>query len=284
MSISQPHRHFLGVERSATGRAWRDRLDDRGNARALAIAQRHGLPELLARIVAGRDVETDGVEAFWTPRSNADARPRCLTDMAVAAARFADAAVRVEPVAIFGDYDVDGATSAALLAIFLRRAGIDPMIHIPDRIFEGYGPNIEAIRSLAERGAKLLVTVDCGTTSRNRSRKRPARPRHHRHRPSPSQRGTSRSGGVVNPNRHDDLSGLGHLAAVGLVFMTMVAVKRELQPARILDRRAAAAGPAGHARPRGARHRRRRGGAQGAQSCLRGQGFDRDAAARAGRA
>ena len=68
-------------------------------------------------------------------------------------------------IAIFGDYDVDGATSAAVLAKFLRHCGNEPLIHIPDRLFEGYGPNTEAVRALAEKGARLLVTVDCGTTS-----------------------------------------------------------------------------------------------------------------------
>src|SRR4030095_4746297 len=91
--------------------------------------------------------------------------PHVVTAMEPAAARIADAAVRGEQIAIFGDYDVDGATSSALLARFLRAAGLEPIIHIPDRIFEGYGPNVEAIRSLAERGAKLLITVDCGTVS-----------------------------------------------------------------------------------------------------------------------
>jgi len=166
MTILISNRHFLGVERSATGRAWRDRLDDRGNARSLAIAQRHGMPELLARIVAGRSVEVDGVEAYLDPTiKGLMPDPEVITGIKPAASRIADAIVHGEQVAIFGDYDVDGATSAALLASFLRIAGLDPLIHIPDRIFEGYGPNVEAIRSLAERGAKLLVTVDCGTTS-----------------------------------------------------------------------------------------------------------------------
>ena len=72
-----------------------------------------------------------------------------------------------ESVAIFGDYDVDGATAAALLCRYLRHCGLDPAVHIPDRIFEGYGPNVEAIRALRARRARtLLVTVDCGTTSR----------------------------------------------------------------------------------------------------------------------
>src|SRR5215469_14669731 len=160
------NRLFLGVENSATGRSWRDRLDARGSARALAIAQRHDLPELLARIVAGRNIEIDAVEAFLDPtikRTMPD--PDVLTAMPQAAARIADAVQRGETIAIFGDYDVDGATSAALLARFLRHAGSDPLIHIPDRLFEGYGPNIPAVEALAEKGARLLVTVDCGTTS-----------------------------------------------------------------------------------------------------------------------
>src|SRR5271155_5578679 len=135
---------FLGVEHSATGRSWRDRLDARGAARALAIAQRHDVPELLARILAGRNVEVDAGEAFLDPtvkRLMPD--PYVLTAMAAGAERIADAVVRGECVAIFGDYDVDGATSSALLARFLRRGGIEPMIHIPDRLFEGYGPNVE---------------------------------------------------------------------------------------------------------------------------------------------
>src|SRR5580698_9180771 len=151
-------RLFLGVENSATGRAWRDRLDERGSARALAIAQRHDLPELLARIIAGRNIEVDAVEAFLDPAiKRAMPDPNVLTAMPAAATRIADAIVRGETIAIFGDYDVDGATSAALLARFLRHAGREPLIHIPDRLFEGYGPNVEAVRALAARGATLLV-------------------------------------------------------------------------------------------------------------------------------
>src|SRR5262249_3884659 len=151
---------------SATGRAWRDRLDERGAARALAIAQHHALPELLARIIAGRHIETDAVDAFLDPTiKRAMPDPLVLTAMKEAAERIADAAMRAEGVAIFGDYDVDGATSAALLARFLRNCcGIEPIVYIPDRLFEGYGPNVEAVRALAERGATLLVCVDCGTT------------------------------------------------------------------------------------------------------------------------
>src|SRR6202042_2890795 len=157
---------FLGVAHSATGKLWRDRLDARGAARALAIAQRYQLPEMLARVLAGRDVEIDAVEDFLDPTiRKLMPDPYTVTQMEAAAKRIADAALRREKVAIFGDYDVDGATSAALLTWHLRHCGLDPLIHIPDRIFEGYGPNVEAVRMLADKGATLLVTVDCGTTS-----------------------------------------------------------------------------------------------------------------------
>ena len=141
---------FLGVARSATGKLWRDRLDARGAVRALAITQRYQLPEMLARVLAGRDVGIDEVEDFLDPTiRKLMPDPYTVTQMETAAKRIADAAVRGEKVAIFGDYDVDGATSAALLAWHLRHCGLDPWSHIPDRIFEGYGPNVEAVRGLA---------------------------------------------------------------------------------------------------------------------------------------
>lgn len=222
---------FLGVVRSATGKIWRDRLDARGQARALAIVQRYQLPEMLARVLAGRDVEIDKVEDYLDPTiRKLMPDPHTVTAMETAAKRIADAATRGEKVAIFGDYDVDGATSAALLAWHLRHCGLDPLIHIPDRIFEGYGPNTDAVRMLAGKGATLLITVDCGTTSIE---------------PLAEAKKLGMSvvvidhhqvgdvlpevDALVNPNRLDDLSGLGHLAAVGLVLVTLVAVNRELR-------------------------------------------------------
>src|SRR4051794_8710202 len=222
---------FLGVTRSTTGKLWRDRLDARGAARALAIVQRYQLPEMLARVLAGRDVEIDAVEDFLDPTiRKLMPDPHTVTQMETAAKRIADAATGGEKVAIFGDYDVDGATSEALLTWHLRHCGLDPLIHIPDRIFEGYGPNTEAVRALAAKGATLLVTVDCGTTSieplaeAKRLGMSVVVIDHH-------QAGTElpEVDALVNPNRLDDLSGLGHLAAVGLVLVTLVAVNRELR-------------------------------------------------------
>jgi single-stranded-DNA-specific exonuclease len=226
-----PSRLFLGVERSVNGRTWRDRLDERGYAQALAITQRHGVPELLARILAGRNVEVDQVSSFLDPTIKVLLPdPNVLAGMQDAVGRLADAIMRGESVAIFGDYDVDGATASALLARYLRHCGLSPIIHIPDRIFEGYGPNVDAVRALRARGASLLITVDCGTTSLEALAE--ARDAgfdvvvidHHQ-----CSDTLPDVLALVNPKRPDDLSGLGHLAAVGLVFLTLVAVNRELR-------------------------------------------------------
>jgi single-stranded-DNA-specific exonuclease len=222
---------FLGVAHSLTHKLWRDRLDARGAAKALAIVQRHQLPELLARVLAGRGVDIDAVPDFLDPTiRKLMPDPFAVTQMEAAAGRIADAAQRGEKVAIFGDYDVDGATSAALLAWHLRHCGLDPLIHIPDRLFEGYGPNTEAVRALAAKGATLLVTVDCGTTSieplaeARRLGMSVVVIDHHQ-----CDTELPEVDALVNPNRPDDLSGLGHLAAVGLTLVTLVAVNRELR-------------------------------------------------------
>ena len=138
--------------------------------------------------------------------------------------------VAKQKVAIFGDYDVDGACSASLLAEYLRACDVEYVIHIPDRITEGYGPNVDAIRSLKEQGAGLLVTVDCGTASlvplaEAKSLGLDAVVLDHHQAPEQLPEAIA----IVNPNRLDDLSGLGHLCAAGVVFLTLVALNRALR-------------------------------------------------------
>ncbi|OYW49891.1 MAG: single-stranded-DNA-specific exonuclease RecJ, partial [Rhizobiales bacterium 12-68-15] len=231
MNIQNPNRCFLGVSASVTGRSWADRLDARGAQTALAIAQRHGVPDLLARIVAGRGVALDEVPQYLDPSIRAlMPDPDSLTDMGAAVDRLASAVLKGESVAVFGDYDVDGATSTALLVSLLRTAGLDPLFHIPDRIFEGYGPNVGAIEQLAARGVTLLVTVDCGTTSVETL----AAARRlgldvvviDHHLPGDTLPEVT---ALVNANRQDDLSQLGHLCAAGVVFMTLVGLSRRLR-------------------------------------------------------
>ncbi len=224
-------RHFLGVSHSLTGRGWRSRLDGRGEAIATAIAQRGIASESLARVLAGRGVGIESAPAFLAPALKRDLPdPSTLADMDAAAARLADAVERGEPVAIFGDYDVDGATSAALLHDVLAGLGLQPRIYIPDRIYEGYGPNPEAIDNLIDAGATLIVCVDCGSTSFEALERAKARGAdtivldHH-------QVGADLppAVAVVNPNRRDDVSGQGQLAAVGVTFLAAVALLREVK-------------------------------------------------------
>lgn len=223
---------FLGVERSVSGLRWTDRLDPREANIALAIAQTHGIPDLVSRVLAGRGVGVDASPGFLDPTlKSLMPDPLSLTDMGRAAERIAHAVRRGESVAIFGDYDVDGACSSALMARFLRHYGIDARIYIPDRIFEGYGPNPDAMRGLAGEGAKLIVTVDCGTNSAEAIHAAGEAGAdvvvldHH-------QQGgdlPEAAEAVVNPNREDDMSGQGHLCAAGIVFLTLVQVARLLR-------------------------------------------------------
>ncbi len=196
------------------------------------MMQLHGHSDLLARVLSGRGVLPEEATLYLDPslrRLMPD--PSTLVDMDAAATRLASAIENGETIAIFGDYDVDGACSSALIADFLSAAGTPFLIHIPDRIFEGYGPNVQAIAALAAEGAKLLVTVDCGTMSHQplvEARKLGLDVivlDHHQaaeHLPEAL---------IVNPNRQDDLSGLGQLCAAGIVFMTLVATNRVLRAA-----------------------------------------------------
>ena len=232
-------RTVFDVSRSVTDRAWVDRIDDSSRAVALAMVQQHGLPDVVARILAGRDVPLEALPGFLDPRlRDLMPDPFVMTAMEPAALKIVGAIERDEIIAIFGDYDVDGATSAALLAGFLDKAGARRLIHIPDRLTEGYGPNVEAVATLVAAGAQLLVTVDCGTTGHEPilEAARLGVPTvvldHHQ---APEQ--LPEAYAIVNPNRLDDLSGLGHLCAAGVVFMTLVAVNRILRARGFWEKR-----------------------------------------------
>lgn len=229
--MSGERRYFLDVRQSACGLAWRHRLDQRQENVALAMAQTHGLPDIVARILAGRGVALEAASAFMEPTiRDLLPDPATLTDMDKAAERLARAVRKREPVAIFGDYDVDGASSAALLKRFFDHFGMIAEIYIPDRIFEGYGPNPDAMRELVGRGASLIVTVDCGSNSH--AALEAARDAgadvvvldHHQ-----MAGDLPVAVAVVNPNREDDLSGQGHLCAAGVTFLAMVRTARLLR-------------------------------------------------------
>ncbi|MBI1262421.1 MAG: single-stranded-DNA-specific exonuclease RecJ [Rhizobiales bacterium] len=228
-------RHFLGVDRSVTGRAWIGRLED--DRQALAIAQREGIPEIVARVLAGRGVTAEETAAYLAPSlKTLMPDPSVLKDMDKAADRIARAIMDGEKVAVFGDYDVDGATSSALLHRFFRALGASLRIYIPDRIREGYGPNAPALMTLRDEGIGIIITVDCGTMAHkplglaadagleviviDHHQAEPALPPVY---------------ALVNPNRLDDDSGLGTLAAAGVTFLFIVAINRALRQAGFYD-------------------------------------------------
>ncbi len=216
---------MLGVERSARGRRWIERLEAGRFHIATAISQAHGLPDLLGRVLAARGAELHSVERFLDPSlKTLLPDPARLQDMERAAERFARAIRNGVKVAVFGDYDVDGAASVALVERFLRAHGQSCITYIPDRLTEGYGPSAGALSGLVEEGARLILTVDCGTTggaaieAANGAGADVIVLDHHQ-----ADEALPPAFAVVNPNRQDDLSGQGHLAAAGVVFLFLVA-------------------------------------------------------------
>lgn len=218
----------FGIARSLTGRRWvwrhaEDRL-------ALAIAEHTGAPELIGRLLAARDIPVDRAADFLDPTLRAYLPdPSVLTDMDKAAARIANAVQNGETIGIFGDYDVDGACSGAIMTLGLGAFGVPTINTVPDRIREGYGPNAPALRALVAQGASLIICVDCGAAA---------------HEALASLAGIAdaivldhhKIDGVppdilatVNPNRLDDRSGLGSVCAATVAFLTLIATQRTLR-------------------------------------------------------
>lgn len=218
---------FLGVERSLSGRAWRERAADPLVVRD--IQQRHGLIEPLARALAARGVSLEQSEHYLRPTLKAlFPDPSSFTDMDRAAEILIDALERGRPTMVFADYDVDGATSAAQLVRWFRYMGVELPIYIPDRLTEGYGPSPAAFRKIRESGAELVVTLDCGAAaydaiaSAGEIGLEVVVIDHHLMREDPPA-----AAAVVNPNRPGCQSGQGVLAAAGVTFVLLTALNRE---------------------------------------------------------
>lgn len=228
----------LGVARSLSGRRWIWRAGE--DRIAFGIAQRMGVPEIVGRMLAARGVGIEGAPDFLEPTLRALLPdPSLLVDMDPAAERLADAVARGETVAVFGDYDVDGACSAALMVTLLRDLGCTVHCHVPDRMKEGYGPNLPALEALVARGARVIVCVDCGTAAGETLAGLAGRAdvvvldHHKAEGPPPPILAT------VNPNRLDDTSGMRMLCAAGVAFLTAVALLRVLRRRGHFDSRPA---------------------------------------------
>lgn len=222
----------LDVQCSAGERRWVWRhpsLADTNNRLALRLAQTLEISDLPARILSGRGITADNVQHFLEPRlRTALPNPSCLADMDRTAERLADAVEHQETIGILGDYDVDGACGTALLASVLQQLGCTTHTHIPDRIKEGYGPNIPALDALLTKGSTLLICVDCGIAAvdiLDHFEGRVDRIVLDHHKPDGA---LLPKGYVVNPNRLDCASGLGHICATAVAFLTAIALRRTL--------------------------------------------------------
>lgn len=220
---------FLNVENSLMQNRWvvapaeQDVID--------RIARQHGLPEIVARLLAARSVKPDEVEAFLYPRLARDfPDPFSLAGMRDLADFMVRAMADGRKIAVFGDFDVDGATSAAVLVRFFRALGVQTPFYIPDRMAEGYGPNINALRKLKNDGAEIVILADCGITAHDVI----AQARElgldiivlDHHEPEGDLPAATH---IINPKRHDDTSGLTMLAACGVSFMACVAINAALR-------------------------------------------------------
>lgn len=219
---------YLGVGRSLSGRVWRQRPADP------ELVRRHqhalGLSELLARALASRGIGEGQGEDYLAPSLKAQfPDPSSFAGMDLAASLLVDALEQRRRVAVFADYDVDGASSAALIVRWFRAMGLEITIYVPDRILEGYGPSPAAFRRLQAEGAELVITVDCGAAAHDAlaCAVEIGLPvvviDHHLMRPGEIPAVAA----LVNPNRPDCTSGQGHLAAAGVSFVLLAALNRE---------------------------------------------------------
>jgi len=228
VSTDQP---VFGVEASFSGKRWLQRpYDERA---ALGLAQQHDLPEIVGRLISARGIGADEVSAYLEPKlSTYLPDPAHLLDMDKTVDRLVEAVRNKQKIAVFGDYDVDGATSSALLTRYFRAIGQDIRVYIPDRLKEGYGPSVPALDLLRSEGAEVVITVDCGIASHEPLAHAKGNGLdvlvvdHH-----VAEAGLPEAAAIVNPNRLDETSQHGQLAAVGVTFLVIVALNRGLREA-----------------------------------------------------
>jgi single-stranded-DNA-specific exonuclease len=195
------------------------------------IARQNDLPEIVARLIGVRNIPLETIESFLDPKLSRDfPDPFALRGMTALADDLAQAVIDGKKIAVFGDFDVDGATSTAILVRFLRHCGADVRFYIPDRMKEGYGPNINALAKLRAEGADIVILADCGTTAHDIVEQAVATGLdviildHHE-----AEETLPAAKHLINPKRRDDTSGLTMLAACGVSFLTVVAVNTKLR-------------------------------------------------------
>ena len=230
----------LGVDRSISGFRWESRGavgSELAERTILALSQRYGLPDLCARVLVGRGISLETAQPWLQPSIKDQLPdPSHLKDMDLAVDRLVAAVKDGETIGVLGDYDVDGATSSALVLRYLKSIGVPTALYIPNRD-EGYGPNPTAFRSLKEQGAKVVLTVDCGATAHAPLEAARALELdvivsdHHIGEPA-----LPPALAVVNPNRFDEDSPHRQMAACGVTFLLLVGLNRALRRAGFFDK------------------------------------------------
>ena len=221
--------NFLNVVKSLTGKRWVQKPYNERSS--LALSQKFSLPEIIGRLLDSRGINAASVDGFLEPKlSSSLPNPSHLIDLNAGVQRIIKAINLSDKITIFGDYDVDGATSTALLVRYFKLIGIECGIYIPDRIKEGYGPNITAFKQLINEGTKLLITVDCGTTAFEPLSYAKENGLdvividHHI-----AEVRLPEASAIINPNRLDETSEHTQLAAVGVSFLLIVGLNKALR-------------------------------------------------------
>lgn len=223
------NQNSLQTARSVRGARWvMPSVDDHT---VMRLMQDQNIPELIARLVVARGIPTDTIDQFLYPSLSRDfPDPYALTDMQAAANTIADVVERGAPIGIFADFDVDGATSSAILIQYFRAINIETFVHIPDRMEEGYGPNTPALLGLQQKGAAAVLLCDCGITAHDilapvKDADLPVIIIDH-HEPEDTLPPAAH---VIDPKRRDDTSGYTMLCTAGLAFLFCVALTRVLR-------------------------------------------------------
>ena len=221
---------LFGVERSVSGASWIAPKKAKENLKDL-FKQEFDLTEAMSELLVNRNFNIEELSNFFDPKiKNLMPDPLVLKDMDKTINRLLKAILDKETIGIFGDYDVDGACSSAIIYSYLIKLGCKVEVHIPDRFTEGYGPNTQALMKLKEKGCNLIITVDCGITAFEPLKKASEENidiiiiDHHITEPNLPE-----AYSIINPNRFDEESKLGYLSAAGVCFLTLVALDRKLR-------------------------------------------------------
>jgi len=230
MDMNEDHLFLFEVEQSASGASWIAPKKTQENIKELFI-QNFNLSDAMSELLVNRNYKIEDLPDFFDPKiKNLMPDPSTLIDMDKSVERLTKAILNKETIGIFGDYDVDGACSAAIMSSYLNDLGCNVEVHIPDRFTEGYGPNTEALLKLSKSGCNLILTVDCGITAFEPLKIASEEGvdviiiDHHITEPN-----LPKAYSIINPNRFDQTGQLGYLAAAGVCFLTLVALDRELR-------------------------------------------------------